>query len=255
MTRDELDAAAALAALGIADSDDLALLAGAGPDGDAARRDMADTAAMLALALPPLAPPPFVSIAARLPAPPPATIPIARPRPVLPWAITTISAAAAAALGLLYVGARDDAAAARASSAVAVAASRDQCRRETSDRDTRLAAYQTRLATVATPGVELATVRGAAGGTANVFVDRDHRRWLVLAFELPPIPDKDYQLWFVPDGGAPISAGLLTPGPDGVLGATPAVPPTLGKVRPAISLEPRGGSPAPTDVKLVGDPI
>jgi hypothetical protein len=256
MTRDELDAAAALAALGIADSDALALLAGAGPDADAARRDMADTAAMLALALPPLAPPPFASIGARLPGAPPATIhPIARRSSTVPWALSALATAAAAALALLYAGARDDAAAARASSAIAVAASRDQCRRETSDRDTRLAAYHTRLATVAAPRVELATVRGAAGGTANVFVDRDHRRWLVLAFELPAIPDKDYQLWFVPDGGPPISAGLLTPGPDGVLGATPAVPPTLGKVRPAISLEPRGGSLAPTDVKLVGDPI
>jgi len=98
-------------------------------------------------------------------------------------------------------------------------------------------------------------VRGQAGGTVKVFVDPQQRRWLVLAFELPPVPDKDYQLWFVPDGGAPISAGLLEPGPDGVLGATPVVPPGVGRVRPAVSLEPRGGSAAPTDVKLVGEPI
>jgi hypothetical protein len=238
---DDLAAAAALAVLGIADTHDLALLAGAGPDGDAARRAMADTAAALAFTLPPITPPPFASIAARLPA---ASVTPLR-RPALPWAITATTAVAAAALAVLWLGARSDAITARTSSAIALAGARDQCRRD-------VAAYDTRLATITSPRLELATVRGAAG-TAKVFIDPDHRRWLVLAFELPPIPDKDYQLWFVPDGGAPISAGLLTPGPDGVLGATPAIPTGLGKVRPAISLEPRGGSATPTDVKLIGD--
>jgi hypothetical protein len=253
VTRDDLEAAAALAALGIADSDDLALLASA-PDADPIRREMAETAALLAFTLPAIAPPPFASIAARLPAP--ATVhAIETRRATIPWTIASIATAAAAALALLYTGARREITDHRASSAIAIAASRDQCRREVGDLNSRLATYDARLATVAAPRVELATVRGATGGTANVFIDRDRRRWLVLAFELPPIPDKDYQLWFVPDGGAPISAGLLTPGPDGVLGATPALPATPGKLRPAISLEPRGGSPSPTDVKLIGDPI
>lgn len=242
--RDDLDAAAALAVLGLADSDDLALLAGAGPDGDAARRAMADTAAALAFTLPPITPPPFASIAARLPA---ATVTPLR-RTALPWALTATTAIAAAALAILWLGARSDATTARTSAAIALAGARDACRRD-------LAAYDTRLATITSPRLQLATVRGAAGGTAKVFIDPDQRRWLVLAFELPPVPDKDYQLWFVPDGGAPISAGLLAPGPDGVLGATPAIPSGLGKVRPAISLEPRGGSRTPTEVKLVGDPI
>jgi anti-sigma-K factor RskA len=242
---DDLAAAAALAVLGIADTDDLALLAGAGPDGDAARRAMADTAAALAFTLPPITPPPFASIAARLPA---ATVTPLRRRTALPWAITATTAVAAATLAVLWLGARNDAITARTSSAIALAGARDQCRRD-------IAAYDTRLTTITSPHLQLATVRGAAGGTAKVFIDPDHRRWLVLAFELPPVPDKDYQLWFVPEGGAPVSAGLLTPGPDGVLGATPAVPTTLGRVRPAISLEPRGGSSTPTEVKLVGDLI
>ena len=86
-------------------------------------------------------------------------------------------------------------------------------------------------------------------------MDPDSRRWLVVAFELPAIDDRDYQLWLVPEGGAPISAGLLHRRPDGVLETTGTVPPALARFRPAISLEPRGGSTTPTSIKLVGEPL
>lgn len=110
-------------------------------------------------------------------------------------------------------------------------------------------------------GAELSLSRLAndkEGGVAHVIADKTGHRWLVIAAELPEInPDQDYQLWFVPEGGKPISAGLLRPGPDGVVAATPDVPTDLDatKVRPAISLEPRGGSPQPTKVKMIGSPI
>ena len=98
------------------------------------------------------------------------------------------------------------------------------------------------------------------GGVAHVIADESGKKWLVIAAELPAIgADQDYQLWFVPESGKPISAGLLRPGPDGVLAATPELPADLAAagtpVRPAISLEPRGGSPQPTAVKMIGDPI
>jgi anti-sigma-K factor RskA len=117
-----------------------------------------------------------------------------------------------------------------------------------------------RLAPLA--GTDLSLTRLAnekEGGVAHVIADRSGRRWLVIAAELPEISDdQDYQLWFVPQGGAPISAGLLRAGPDGVLAATPELPAGLDTskpVSPAISLEPRGGSPQPTDVKMIGEPI
>lgn len=106
--------------------------------------------------------------------------------------------------------------------------------------------------------LRLATLRGETGGFAHVLAGADGRRWLVIGAELPPIPDdKDYQLWFVPEGGKPVSAGLLRAGPDGLRAATPTVPDELaGKtVRPALSLEPFGGSPQPTEVKMIGEPI
>jgi len=114
----------------------------------------------------------------------------------------------------------------------------------------------TRFQPVSNPDVQLAQVRDATGAKVNIFVDPNNRRWLVFAFELPqPAPDKDYQLWFVPPEGKPISAGLLQVGPDGVLSASPDLPEGLGAVRPAISLEKKGGAEAPTDIKLVGETI
>jgi hypothetical protein len=263
MTTDpeELDRIAALAALELATADEERALAAAGRPAAARRREYADALAALAMHLPEVEPPPFASIAARLPATHHAKVlPMRRPARAA-WIATGVALAAAAALAFLWQDARRDAAVARADAeairqrgAVALAATEDQCRRDADTLRARVAAYDARLGALS-PRVELTTVRGAAGGTVKVFVDADRRRWLVLAFELPPVADKDYQLWFVPDRGAPISAGLLAPGPDGVLGAVPVVPPGVGPVRPAVSLEPRGGSPAPTDVKLIGEPI
>lgn len=61
----------------------------------------------------------------------------------------------------------------------------------------------------------------------------------------PPGPDKDYQLWIVPPGAAPLSAGTL--------GDTPSVNMPFKSPEPvtqvaalAISLEPKGGSASPT---------
>jgi anti-sigma-K factor RskA len=101
----------------------------------------------------------------------------------------------------------------------------------------------------------MTTFRGPDAGVARVLAGAGGRRWLVIALDLPSVAGHDYQLWFGPETGAPVSAGLLRPDLPGVLDAVTTVPATLGRVRPAISLEPSGGSPAPTDVKLVGETI
>jgi len=80
-------------------------------------------------------------------------------------------------------------------------------------------------------------------------------RWWWIAPALPQVPAHDYQLWLIPEGGEPISAGLLRRDRDGSLDGTAVVPATVGKVRPAISLEPAGGSTSPTIVAMVGAPI
>lgn len=106
----------------------------------------------------------------------------------------------------------------------------------------------TRYEPVRSGSVRLATVSGDAGATMKIFMDENNRRWLVFAFELPRLPsDKDYQLWFLPrDGSNPVSAGLLEVGPDGQLTASPKVPKDVDAGKAAISIEPKGGSPQPT---------
>jgi anti-sigma-K factor RskA len=158
---------------------------------------------------------------------------IARRRARLAYVVAGVSAAAAAAAALLWIDAR---------------AARDQA---TADR----AALRDRMNPLTSPDLTLTTFHGQDAGVARVLAGAGGRRWLVIALDLPSVAGHDYQLWFVPEAGAPVSAGLLRPDLLGVHDALTTVPAELGRVRPAISLEPAGGSPAPTDVKLLGDMI
>lgn len=76
---------------------------------------------------------------------------------------------------------------------------------------------------------------------------------LVVAFDrLPPTStDRVYQLWVIPPGGAPLSAGLLDLQADGtaITLATPGTSSQVGTV--AVTLEPAGGVPAPTGDMIV----
>ncbi len=106
--------------------------------------------------------------------------------------------------------------------------------------------------------LEYAKMSSDGGGFAHVFADGESKKWLLVANSLPSLAsDQDYQMWLVPESGKPVSAGLLRPGAEGLMTATIEVPARLSgtKLRPAISLEPRGGSAQPTVVKLIGEPI
>jgi anti-sigma-K factor RskA len=171
-------------------------------------------------------------------------------------ALSIVMAGAAAASTTLWLKERSDGQELQAEVAQ-VQHHAQKLRRELAEKiDSAGQAVQARFGPVTSPDVQLAQIRDAQGAKVNIFVDPSNRRWLVFAFELPqPAPDKDYQLWFVPQDGKPISAGLLEIGPDGILSATPQLPKTLGPVRPAISLEKKGGADQPTDIKLVGETI
>jgi anti-sigma-K factor RskA len=110
------------------------------------------------------------------------------------------------------------------------------------------------LETVATPHLELATVKSPNMPVIKVLVDPENRRWVVMAFDLPPVPsDKDYQLWFLPSDkkAPPISAGLLAPGPGNTQFGTIAIPADVTNINgAAISLEPKGGSKQPTQDQI-----
>lgn len=92
------------------------------------------------------------------------------------------------------------------------------------------------------------TIRRATGPAgAQVFWSRDRQRWLVHAFNLPPLPEgRAYQLWYV-TVEAKISAGLLDPDPEGHAVLVVDVPvPARAATLAAVSIEPAGGSAQPT---------
>ena len=77
------------------------------------------------------------------------------------------------------------------------------------------------------------------------------RSVVVLADAPAPGPDRAYQLWVL-DGITPISVGLL---PAGQAQATELIEGVRGREAFAVSLEPAGGSPAPSTTPLVGIPL
>lgn len=153
------------------------------------------------------------------------------------YAIATLGLASAAVFTVLWLEARAEAAGARDRGEALVRASAQ------------------RVAPLRSPDVTFSTFRGRDGGAAQIIAEDGGRRWVVIAVDLPPVPAHDYQLWFVPDEGSPVPAGLLRQAPDGSWDANATVPQGLPRVRPAISLEPAGGSVIPTTVKMVGDMI
>ncbi len=99
--------------------------------------------------------------------------------------------------------------------------------------------------------ITLEPVPGRAGRAAAV-VNLAARRAVIVSTSLPPAAGKTYQLWVIRGTGAPSPAGFLHPAGGLLLGQ---IDPALLAAPPdalAVSLEPPGGSPAPTDVQLVG---
>jgi anti-sigma-K factor RskA len=102
--------------------------------------------------------------------------------------------------------------------------------------------------------VDLAGQAVAPGSSARAFMSP--RSGLAFAAnQLPALPaDKVYQLWVIPQGRPPVSAGLLAPDPSGHASLFVPMP---GDMPPAevvaVTVEPAGGVPAPTgDMVLVG---
>jgi anti-sigma-K factor RskA len=189
-----------------------------------------------------------------------------------PQIMAVLAAAAAVALGVLWTRERQTVAELEARVADAMVRipeleSRSQElssrlaveRRQRADIETELASAQRRVEHIQSPSLQLATLRASEAPrapSAKVFIDPDNRRWLVLAYDLPPIdPNRqDYQLWFIPrtDNAAPLPAGLLQHTGDGVYEAAIDVPAGVDVGHAAISLEKKGGVEVPTDVKMAG---
>src|SRR4029453_15049555 len=90
--------------------------------------------------------------------------------------------------------------------------------------------------------------------SARAFVSR-HSGLAFAANQLPALPaDKVYQLWVIPQGKAPVSAGLLAPDPGAHASLFFPMPPDMPPPAViAVTVEPAGGVPQPTgDKALVG---
>ena len=100
--------------------------------------------------------------------------------------------------------------------------------------------------------VALGPVAGRAGRATAVVNLAARRAWVVSA-ALAPQAGKVWQLWVLRGSAPPVPAGFLRFGPGGL--ATGEIEPALLAAAPdalAVSLEPAGGSAAPTDVYLAG---
>ena len=100
--------------------------------------------------------------------------------------------------------------------------------------------------------VDLRGQTGAPDAAGRAFLSR--AQGLVLDVrQLPALgSDRVYQVW-VMAGGAPVSAGLLARGDDGVATLAVALPPNLAAPSGVIvTVEPAGGSPSPTSAGVVG---
>ena len=108
------------------------------------------------------------------------------------------------------------------------------------------------LAAPDTVTVKLAGIGDA--GNANGVVKFNAKAGVVLyAADLPKLPpDKSYQMWLVPESGAPISAGLLGPG-GRAWGRmwTGDVPANTQAKAFAVTIEPVGGMAQPTGPKIL----
>jgi anti-sigma-K factor RskA len=114
--------------------------------------------------------------------------------------------------------------------------------------EARVAEQGELLATLLAPDVGIANL--AATGkppSARLFWTPQRQRVVMAVFDLPPAPaGRTYQLWAIATGKPPVSLGTFNTGSDGRLIATITVPAGLIFNLTAVTEEPAGGSPQPT---------
>lgn len=117
----------------------------------------------------------------------------------------------------------------------------------------RLAARDSLLARVLGPEVEIATL--AATGAApslRLYWHRARGEMVLAARRLPPVESgRAYQLWGIGANGTPVGLGTFNTGSDGSAVLTLAVRSAADFEVSAITIEPTGGSPAPTTAPIL----
>jgi anti-sigma-K factor RskA len=121
----------------------------------------------------------------------------------------------------------------------------------------RLAQRERTLNWILEPGIELSLLNttGTAEPRIQFFVNRQRRVAMVHAFNLSPAEaGRVYQLWFIQDG-KPVPSVTFNSEADGhAMVENINVPAGRGITHAAVTVEPTGGSPAPTSpVMLLGE--
>ena len=136
-----------------------------------------------------------------------------------------------------------------------VVAEREACRQELESMRQSSELQRAALALLELPETRLVPMTGGQPSRGNALLNMEQRKAMVLITALAPTVGKDYELWVIRKGSPPVPAGILKPGRDGKVIAE-VKPELLQAGRPdifAVTVEPPGGSPAPTtDPFLIG---
>ena len=88
------------------------------------------------------------------------------------------------------------------------------------------------------------TGSGPAQGASGLALWSPAAGLVFNARRMPPVdPGRGYELWVIPEGGTPISLGMLATSPDGTASHTAPLPPTVNVDLVAVTIEQAGGSP------------
>ncbi len=210
-------------------------------------REHGETAAALARALPPLAPPSEVkeALLRRAAAATPRPAPVRRPW--LGWALGAAAVVATAWFTGAFVAARYEARLGQM--ARETAALREKLERDVSALNDQLAVYRSAADLLRDPAARVVALRGAgaSGEATGRIIWHEKAGGHLFVANLPPAPPgKAYELWTI-GAAAPRPAGVFRVDAAG-RGSHPIAPLEGGEPVKvfAVTLEPEGGVPAPT---------
>jgi anti-sigma-K factor RskA len=150
----------------------------------------------------------------------------------VPWLAAAASLVVALGIGYAYLRER----ATREQASAWLAAARDS-----------LAVRDSLVATLLSPDAGTAALAATGQApSARMFWSPSRRRVVMAVFHLAPAPvGRTYQLWAITHG-KPVSIGVFNTTPDGRVVAEMALPADLTFELAAVTEEPAGGSPQPT---------
>ena len=213
--------------------------------------ELREASAALGAAVPPAAPPP--ELRGRILASLGPSRAAGRPTAASPTPWRVLAAAAVLALAVIVL---DDARLRR---------DREELRSQSADLASRLQTSETALAqrvlrarVLESEDVQMMQLGGQGpqpGARAKVFWSPAARRGVLMAANLAPLPpDRQYELWVFLDG-KPVNAGVFDPDTEGRALFESKDFPQPAAQNFAVTVEPRGGMPAPTGpIVLVGKP-